>query len=307
MADVDSVINSSTVTDILLVSVLHPDSVVNSSIVSDVSVSLVLKPDSLVNVSTVDPIRIIYLVYPDSISSTSSVPPIFIHPGIRQTAVASTLNVSEVSEVSLDDKIIVSSVINTSIVTPISIPLKNTIFAGELINVESFGSVIVKVQQPDTPAVVPTNPIVRPIDNILPKSERTIDGQIGERVAIFKDLAMSFIAHPLTGEPVRVLNYNSVNQAFKNIILTNRKERPFSNIELGSNIKASLFEINSPARMRDLKEEIQRSILNFDPRVIINKITSEITQDQHGVILKIEYKIKTFEKSGVFEMFLERI
>ena len=132
------------------------------------------------------------------------------------------------------------------------------------------------------------------------------DGHIGEKTAVFKDLAISFKAHPLTGEPVRVLNYNAINQAFKNIIYINKKERPFDNIRFGSSIKSKLFEVFTPTLERDIREELQRDILNVDDRVIIKSISVNNQQD-NSVYIKIEYKIRTFDQSTTFEMFLERI
>jgi len=308
VADVDSVVNSNVVTSIGLTSILYPDSVLNVNQVTAVSVTSILYAGTIVNTNTVNDVNVIRISLPETIINANSVSGLFLIPGLSQVPVGTILNGSTVSEVALGDRIILASVLNQNFVGEPSVPQNAEINLGTIVNQNYFGTLICKVQAPDVPATAPTDPVSRPMTNILAKSEKTLDGQIGERVAVFKDLSISFRAHPLTGEPVRVLNYNSVNQAFKNIILTNRKERQFGNIELGSDVKARLFEVMTPAVERDLKEEIQRSILNFEPRVLVLKVTStRVDSNPNAIQVRVEYKIKTFEQTGVFEVFLERI
>lgn len=308
MADVDSVVNLNTVTSVGLTSVLFPDSVLNANQVTAISVTSILYPGTIQNANTVNDVNVIRISLPETIVNANSVSGVFVVPGLKQASVGTITNSSTVSEVALGGRIILASILNQNIVTSVSTPIDQMLELGTISNQNSFGTLICKVQAPDVPATAPTDPITRPTTNILSSPEKFLDGQLGERVAVFKDLSLSFRAHPLTGEPVRVLNYNSVNQAFKNIILTNKKERPFGNIGFGSDVKARLFEVMTPAIERDLKEEIQRSILNYDPRVIVLKVTSTRIESQpNSIQVRVEYKIKTFEQTGVFEVFLERI
>lgn len=308
MADVDSVVNVNTVTDLDSVDfILYPDSVLNVNTVTEPSVTLILKPNSVVNQNTVTAHSVKLILKPDSVVNQNTVTPIFkANPGLSVRSVNTILNVSTVSEVSAGDQIQLTSVANQNIVSPLSIPGLRVLGPNTITSVNTFGFVIAKANQPDSDIVAPTNPVSRPTLNQISPSERLLDAQLGEKVSIFKDLSLSFKAHPLTGEPVRVLNENSINQAFKNIILTDKKERPFSNIKFGANIRAKLFEVMTPTVERDIKETLQREILNVDNRVIIKNISLNRV-DTYGIHIKIDYKIRTFEQASVFEMFLERI
>lgn len=121
----------------------------------------------------------------------------------------------------------------------------------------------------------------------------------------FKDISLKFEAHPLTGQPITVSDYASINQAFLNILSTNKTERPFENIGFGSGLQQKLFEPLTPTYIRDITESIQRDILNYEPRVLIQNISVNRVDD-NSVKISIQYKIKTFDQSAVFESFLTR-
>ena len=58
---------------------------------------------------------------------------------------------------------------------------------------------------------------------------------------VFKDIPLSFTAHPVTGNVKALTNRDAVKQSVKNIVLTNFYERPYSP-NLGGNILSQLFE-----------------------------------------------------------------
>ena len=58
---------------------------------------------------------------------------------------------------------------------------------------------------------------------------------------IFKDIPLSFTAHPKTGNVKAITNREAVKQSVRNIILTNHFERPY-NAYFGGDIISQLFE-----------------------------------------------------------------
>lgn len=149
----------------------------------------------------------------------------------------------------------------------------------------------------DSPNVIP-----RP-SGILPVGERNTYGI--EKT--FKDFSLMFRPHPLTGDITRVFDYDSVTQSIKLIIYTEFFERPFSSQGIAGGIRSRLFEINDQISRREIQERISQTILRHEPRVIIQSVNVKSTDNPNSVNVTITYKIRTFERSETFSMFLERV
>lgn len=282
------------------------DSILNTSTVSGVALTSLIFPDPLVNQNVVSPVALKFNINPDSVVNTSTVSNIFdIRPGPVVAFLNSITNSSTVSSISFGEGISADPIENLSFVSDVSIPTFVDIAPSSLINVSSFGSVILKVQPTPVEIAPPANPIQRPKTSVS-TSELILNGKVGNDNAVFKDLSMTFKAHPLTGDVVRVLNNASIEQAFKSIILTEKGERPFSNIDLGGDIRGRLFDLITPTTLRSIQEDIQREILNFESRVIILDVNAEAVNTS-GIRVTITYKIKTLTATQSYSLFLERI
>ena len=84
----------------------------------------------------------------------------------------------------------------------------------------------------------------------------------------FKDLSMSFKFNPLSGDLITLKNENAIARAVRNIILTTPGEK-FFDPDFGSNINEILFENVSEITADSIKEEIENSLQNYEPRVEI--------------------------------------
>jgi len=89
-----------------------------------------------------------------------------------------------------------------------------------------------------------------------------------------KDIDFSFLAHPMTGDLATKKSSAAIKQALKNIVLTNFYERGF-NVEFGTNLKASLFEIMTPLDAQVMRDNIKKSIQNFEPSVELTDVYIE--------------------------------
>jgi phage baseplate assembly protein W len=74
----------------------------------------------------------------------------------------------------------------------------------------------------------------------------------------------------------KIINEDSITQALKNLIFTDRGER-FFNPEYGTNIKQSLFEPLDATTETLIRSSIENSIKNFEPRVEMRSL--DIFQD----------------------------
>ncbi len=82
----------------------------------------------------------------------------------------------------------------------------------------------------------------------------------------FKDISLSFEPHPVTKDLPVLINERAIARSVRNLVETIPTERPF-NPFLGSNVRSSLFEFVDYATATDIKDQIETTIKNWEPRV----------------------------------------
>ncbi len=82
----------------------------------------------------------------------------------------------------------------------------------------------------------------------------------------FKDISMSFKVNPLNDDLIAVKNTTAIARSLRNLVLTAPGER-FFNENLGSNVNNLLFEGLDDVTASSIKDEIQNTINNYEPRV----------------------------------------
>ena len=95
----------------------------------------------------------------------------------------------------------------------------------------------------------------------------------------FSDLDTQFTQNPITDDVVSIKNFESIKRSVRNIISTNKGERPF-NPDFGSNVRALLFEPDSDLLRIAREDEIETQLSNFEPRIDVLSITVSNTSEQ---------------------------
>ena len=121
----------------------------------------------------------------------------------------------------------------------------------------------------------------------------------------FSDIDLNFTAHPVTGDVTRRFDENAIKTSLKNLILTSNYERPFHS-EIGSPIKRLLFEPATPMLEALITKAITDVVNNFEPRVILIDVTSQVSEDSNSVNVSIEFKIINTERPLTLDLVLER-
>ena len=122
---------------------------------------------------------------------------------------------------------------------------------------------------------------------------------------IYSDLDFMFTAHPVTKDVVRRYDENEVKTALKNLILTRNYERPFHS-EIGSPIRALLFEPASPMLNVTLKRAIIDVVNNFEPRVVLTDVQVNSSPDTNSIYVTLYFKLQNTERPLTLELTLER-
>ena len=106
----------------------------------------------------------------------------------------------------------------------------------------------------------------------------------------FKDINMSFKVNPLTFDLIANTNETAIARSVRNLILTAPGERPF-NPELGSQVSRLLFEPMDDITTEALKEQIENTINNFEPRVKLRQVVVKPNFDIGEYDIAIRYDI----------------
>ena len=106
----------------------------------------------------------------------------------------------------------------------------------------------------------------------------------------FKDVSMSFQANPLNGDLIGLKNENAIARALRNIVFTLPGEK-FFNENFGSQITASLFENVDDISAISIRDEIQQAIINYEPRVDLQKVEVFPNFDDNAFDVIITYII----------------
>jgi phage baseplate assembly protein W len=89
----------------------------------------------------------------------------------------------------------------------------------------------------------------------------------------FRDISLSFDPHPVTKDVPALTNERAIMRSIRNLVQTIPTER-FFNLEIGSDIRRSLFEFVDFGTASIIKDQILNTISNFEPRV--NNVQVEV-------------------------------
>lgn len=122
----------------------------------------------------------------------------------------------------------------------------------------------------------------------------------------YSDFLINFDMNPITGTLARVTNEDSVKQSLKNLILTNRTERPYNPI-FGSRINSLLFDPLDSYTAQNIKEEIEETIKAFEPRAILHEVFVSADEDNNGFVVNIIFSTINIPQETRIELFLQRV
>ena len=106
----------------------------------------------------------------------------------------------------------------------------------------------------------------------------------------FKDISASFQVNPLNFDLIGLKNENAIARSVRNLVLTQRGERPFAP-SLGSGVNGLLFENMDSVTANVLRDEIIEVITNYEPRVELIDVTVTAVPDENAMNVRVQYRI----------------
>ena len=106
----------------------------------------------------------------------------------------------------------------------------------------------------------------------------------------FKDISMSFEVNPINDDLISVKNRTAIARSIRNLVLTVPGER-FFNPDLGSRISEILFDTLDELSASSIRDEIEETIIKYEPRVKLDNVKVEPNYDNHEFDVTITYDI----------------
>ena len=84
----------------------------------------------------------------------------------------------------------------------------------------------------------------------------------------------------------------AVKQSVKNLLLTNRNEKPFDP-NFGGNLDRFLFSLDEEFEEEDIEDAIAYAIHAHEPRAIFRGAQAKINSDQNSIAIAVRFQVKS--------------
>ena len=122
---------------------------------------------------------------------------------------------------------------------------------------------------------------------------------------IYSDLDLTFTRVPGTNDVALSFDEQAVIRSVRSLLLTNFYERPFQP-NIGSNLDRLLFEPITNLTAGLLKDDIQNTIKNYEPRVNIDFILVNPNIDQNAFNVTLQFYIGNNTTPTAVNLLLQR-
>ena len=123
---------------------------------------------------------------------------------------------------------------------------------------------------------------------------------------VFKDLNLDFQQNTATKDIQKIKDVEAVKRSVRNLINTNHYEKPF-HPEIGSNLRAMLFELMSPQMNHLISKQIENLINNYEPRCNLVEVFAQPMFERNGYSVQISFMVNNHQEPVIVESFLERL
>jgi len=122
----------------------------------------------------------------------------------------------------------------------------------------------------------------------------------------YKDLDLDFGRNVVTNDVNKLTNIEAVKRSVRNLINTSHFERPF-HPEIGSDVRALLFENMTPLTSLNLQRKVQEVLINFEPRIRLVQIYATPDYDGNSYQLSVYFYVIGTTELITVQTFLERL
>jgi len=136
--------------------------------------------------------------------------------------------------------------------------------------------------------------------------DASINNESNRSSRIYRDLDLDFGRNTVTSDVNKLTDVEAVKRSVRNLINTSHFERPF-HPEIGSNVRAMLFELVTPLTALNLQRKVEEVLVNFEPRIKLVQIVARPNIDANAYNLTISFYVIGTTQPVTVETFLERL
>ena len=140
----------------------------------------------------------------------------------------------------------------------------------------------------------------------MPNYDASTNNKSKRATRIYKDIDLDFGRNTVTNDINKLSDVEAVKRSVRNLINTNHYERPF-HPEIGSNLRAMLFENITPQMTHALSKQIDLLIKNFEPRCRLVQVNVQPFVERNGYRASISFFVVNTPERVEVETFLERL
>lgn len=123
---------------------------------------------------------------------------------------------------------------------------------------------------------------------------------------LYSDFRKDLDINPITKDLALRKDEDAVKESIKNLVLTDRGERLFRP-NLGGDIRATLFENNTPATLKLIQESVKETINTYEPRATLIDVETYSNYNETTVTVNVIFYVRNKQEPVTVSVFLERI
>ena len=126
-----------------------------------------------------------------------------------------------------------------------------------------------------------------------------------KKITIYTDFKKNLEVSPVSQDITLLKDEDSVKEAIKNLILTDRGER-LMQPNLGGNIRAMLFENITPSVLTLIEDQVRTTVELYEPRAELIDVIASSNIDDNIVRVNVVFYVKNNQQPISVDVFLER-
>lgn len=128
---------------------------------------------------------------------------------------------------------------------------------------------------------------------------------VTSRDKVYKDIDLTFAKKP-SGEIYKKTDAAAVKQAVKNLIMTNKNEKPFQP-DFGGDLNNILFELVDDDSEYEIEEVVREAIQRYEPRARVRQVITNLNPDANSLGLSIIFQIVNSTENVTIEANITRL
>lgn len=125
------------------------------------------------------------------------------------------------------------------------------------------------------------------------------------RTRLYKDIDLTFAKRP-SGEIYKKTDAAAVKQAVKNLLLTNKYEKPFQP-DFGGDLNNLLFELVDNDTVYEIDGAIREAVQRYEPRARVRQVATNLQPDANSISVTVTFQVVNTEEVVTLDTTITRL